>query len=141
MQSCRAGLRRQRRALPSGGAELRPVLAVPDLHALSQHAGGRILRSIAIRPQPQRFPRPDSNLDRGRHDRLVEAARQEQAQLFGRVLTSGRRRGSGFGFNERMAFGVSDEARATKALRGTVDKRLTYPDSSERTKSIRLRIN
>ncbi|WGS01140.1 IS1595 family transposase [Bradyrhizobium sp. ISRA443] len=34
-----------------------------------------------------------------------------------------------FRYNERMALGVSDEARATKALRGIVGKRLTYRDS------------
>ena len=31
------------------------------------------------------FHRPDFSRDRGRHRRLVEAARQEQARLFGRV--------------------------------------------------------
>jgi hypothetical protein len=35
-----------------------------------------------------------------------------------------------FRYNERMALGVSDEARTTKALRGIVGKRLTYRDSS-----------
>lgn len=35
-----------------------------------------------------------------------------------------------FRYNERMALGVSDEARTTKALRGIVGKRLTYKDSS-----------
>jgi hypothetical protein len=35
-----------------------------------------------------------------------------------------------FRYNERMALGVSDEARATKALSGIVGKRLTYRDSS-----------
>jgi hypothetical protein len=34
-----------------------------------------------------------------------------------------------FRYNERMALGVSDEARTTKALRGIVGKRLTYRDS------------
>lgn len=34
-----------------------------------------------------------------------------------------------FRYNERMALGVSDEARATKALSGIVGKRLTYRDS------------
>jgi transposase-like protein len=34
-----------------------------------------------------------------------------------------------FRYNERMALGVSDEARATKALRGIVGKRLMYRDS------------
>ncbi len=35
-----------------------------------------------------------------------------------------------FRYNERMALGVSDESRTTKALRGIVGKRLTYWDSS-----------
>jgi transposase-like protein len=35
-----------------------------------------------------------------------------------------------FRYNERMALGVSDEARTTKALCGIVGKRLTYRDSS-----------
>jgi ISXO2-like transposase domain len=35
-----------------------------------------------------------------------------------------------FRYNERMALGVSDEARTTKALAGIVGKRLTYRDSS-----------
>ncbi len=35
-----------------------------------------------------------------------------------------------FRYNERMALGVTDEARTTKALRGIVGKRLTYRDSS-----------
>jgi hypothetical protein len=35
-----------------------------------------------------------------------------------------------FRYNERMALGVSDEARTDKALRGIVGKRLTYRDSS-----------
>ena len=35
-----------------------------------------------------------------------------------------------FRYHERMALGVSDEARTTKALRGIVGKRLTYRDSS-----------
>ena len=35
-----------------------------------------------------------------------------------------------FRYNERMALGVSDEARTTKALRGIVGKRLMYRDSS-----------
>jgi len=35
-----------------------------------------------------------------------------------------------FGYNERMTLGVSEEARATKALRGIVGKRLMYKDSS-----------
>jgi len=35
-----------------------------------------------------------------------------------------------FRYNERMALGVNDEARTTKALRGIVGKRLTYRDSS-----------
>jgi hypothetical protein len=34
-----------------------------------------------------------------------------------------------FRYNERMALGVSDEARTTKALRGIVGKRLMYRDS------------
>ncbi len=34
-----------------------------------------------------------------------------------------------FRYNERMALGVSDEARTIKALRGIVGKRLTYRDS------------
>jgi len=34
-----------------------------------------------------------------------------------------------FRYNERMALGVSDEARTTKALRGIVGKRSTYKDS------------
>jgi transposase-like protein len=34
-----------------------------------------------------------------------------------------------FRYNERMALGVSDEARTAKALRGIVGKRLTYRDS------------
>jgi len=35
-----------------------------------------------------------------------------------------------FRYNERMALGVSNEARTDKALRGIVGKRLTYRDSS-----------
>jgi hypothetical protein len=35
-----------------------------------------------------------------------------------------------FRYNERMTLGASDEARATKALRGIVGKRLMYTDSS-----------
>jgi hypothetical protein len=35
-----------------------------------------------------------------------------------------------FRYNERMALGVSDEARATKVLHGIVGKRLMYRDSS-----------
>ncbi|MGY4227754.1 hypothetical protein ACVMIH_005115 [Bradyrhizobium sp. USDA 4503] len=35
-----------------------------------------------------------------------------------------------FRYNERMALGVPDEARTTRALRGIVGKRLTYRDSS-----------
>jgi hypothetical protein len=35
-----------------------------------------------------------------------------------------------FRYNERMALGVTDEARTTKALRGIVGKRLMYKDSS-----------
>jgi hypothetical protein len=35
-----------------------------------------------------------------------------------------------FRYNERMALGVSDEARTTKALGGIVGKRLMYKDSS-----------
>jgi hypothetical protein len=34
-----------------------------------------------------------------------------------------------FRYNERMALGVSDEARTTKTLSGIVGKRLTYRDS------------
>ena len=34
-----------------------------------------------------------------------------------------------FRYNERMALGVSDEARTDKALRGIVGKRLMYRDS------------
>ena len=35
-----------------------------------------------------------------------------------------------FRYNNRAATGVADEARATKALRGIVGKRLMYRDSS-----------
>ena len=35
-----------------------------------------------------------------------------------------------FRYNNRVALGVGDEARATKALRGIVGKRLMYRDSS-----------
>jgi ISXO2-like transposase domain len=35
-----------------------------------------------------------------------------------------------FRYNERMTLGVFEEARATKAFRGTVGKRLMYKDSS-----------
>lgn len=38
-----------------------------------------------------------------------------------------------FRYNERMALGVTDEARTVKALRGIIGKRLTYRDSSPGT--------
>ena len=41
---------RLRRDLSAGRAQFRAVLAAPDLHALSRHAGGRISRSAAARP-------------------------------------------------------------------------------------------
>ena len=47
-----------RRPLHAGGAELRPVLAAPQLHALSRHAGGRVPRSAAARPFARRIHRP-----------------------------------------------------------------------------------
>jgi hypothetical protein len=40
-----------------------------------------------------------------------------------------------FRYNERMGLGVNDRARATKALKGIVGKRLTYqqPDETAHT--------
>jgi hypothetical protein len=40
-----------------------------------------------------------------------------------------------FRYNERMALGVSDEARTDKALRGIVGKRLTYQSANNRTEA------
>jgi hypothetical protein len=38
-----------------------------------------------------------------------------------------------FRYNERMALGVNDTERATKALKGVVGKRLTYRQPNHRT--------
>jgi len=43
----RSSLRGDERPVPAGGAQFRPVLAAPHLHALSRHAGGGISRSVA----------------------------------------------------------------------------------------------
>ena len=63
----RPDLCRLRRDLPAGGAQFRAVLAAPDLHALSGHAGGRISRSAAAGPAAPRIHRAHLDRDRGRH--------------------------------------------------------------------------
>ena len=85
----RPDLCRLRRDLSAGGAQFGPVLAAPNLHALPGNAGGRISRSAAARVcRGDEFIARVSTVIEEASSRLVEAARREQAKLFGRVPNS-----------------------------------------------------
>jgi len=69
----------------SGGAEFRTVLAAPDFHALSGTLVVEFLDPLPPDLSRREFITRIRSSIEDATNRLVAAARQEQAQLFGRV--------------------------------------------------------